>query len=111
MTTPPVPAVERRASERFSPEVLLWCRLLPAGDAELPAVLLDLSTGGAGLSLGASLPVGLEILLRLVRLDQSPLEVAGRVVYCIPHEGGAIVGCRFREPPGELEVRAVLRVP
>ncbi|MGL4552697.1 MAG: PilZ domain-containing protein, partial [Gemmataceae bacterium] len=79
--------------------------------AEVPAVLLDLSAGGAGLSVGPSLRSGHGLLLRFGRPGLPALEVPAWVVYCAAQKGpaGAILGCRFLDPLSEDDVRSVLR--
>jgi hypothetical protein len=105
MTAPPH---DRRTAERFALDPAPRCRLSPLGRPELPAVLLDLSSGGAALSLGAALPVGDEFVLKIGHPALSSSNVSERVVYCATQKFGTILGCRFREPLGDDAVKALV---
>ena len=92
----PIPAQERRTSERFSPDPAPRCRLVPEGLAELPAVLLDLCSGGASLSVGPVLMAGQPLLLRLSRAGLPPLVTHLKIPNALP---APFVIARIMQPP------------
>lgn len=70
------PGGKRRAHPRVSWKARVHC----TGVREVPAVLRDLSLGGAGLWLQAPLAMEEEVVVALDREDAEPLELPARVV-------------------------------
>lgn len=68
---------------------------------EYPVRLLDLSLGGARISVSDSLPVGASILIILSAPQLwDPLEITGEVVWTRQAAQQEAIGVRFHEPSG-----------
>jgi hypothetical protein len=101
---------ERRTAERIYPETVFRCDVRTAAGTPLRAVVLDISSRGAGLLLYARLERGATLTLSFSRgRSRPPLAVPAHVVYCAEQDRGAsVLGCAFAGELTAAELRAVL---
>lgn len=98
-------AAGRRVTERRRPRLQvpgLPARLLRnSEDAKTVAAgrLLDISPTGVRLAVDQDAPVGELLLIEVGLPSAAKLNLAARVAWSKPHDGGFAVGCRLSAPP------------
>jgi hypothetical protein len=113
--SPPRRTANRRACRRVSmrESIQVECRRGSLGlGRDLTAHPLDLSETGVQLVLRAPLAPGEEadVLLTGSGLAR-PLKRLARVVWCLPTEGGHVVGLRFDKPLSYADLTTLARPP
>jgi eukaryotic-like serine/threonine-protein kinase len=117
-STPRPVGSDRRSSVRHPLDVGTFGRVDTAvygGTGETdelwPLVVRDLSAGGIGVLLARRFEMGTELTIELkAGPDQTPLQLAARVVRIEPERNGHWVhGCAFRTPLTEDELEALVR--